>query len=796
MDPPPQHDVARRLDALQREASILGGMQASVPHAVAILETEIARVRAELSRLAEARDHAVVAAGAGSAASLSYAHRHVCATSHVPARADAAGAAFSSNTLPTPAPTSPVGGNSLTVAATALAMATPVVTLPQSHSGSVGAGGVGVRKRIKLKVPAERYPEYNFVGRLLGPRGATLKKLERDTGCKIMIRGRGSIRKDKEADVRGKPGWEHVFQENLHVVIEVADAPDEQAAHRSLNRAKEAVELLLVPVPEEKDSLKRQQLRDLAILNGTFRSSEAAGLGPTPSAGSAFGPSISPLNGSLHGYSGVKGIGGGAVGSGIDQGVFDALPGYAGSSSVGCTVSLGIPGSRNVGMSAQGMARIPTLDIESMSESFLVSNVGNTHGIPAPSPTIVDPEMYPFPSTPGLIGSHQDMGTSTTYGSPIWSPMRVAPQAPPPLPQTLHQNQHQLGPPFAMSAGSHQQNTSAYRSPPSNVPGGLHSQQPPNPGRRLQGASFPPFRLSSPFSGADLSDSAMHNGEEKRVGSHAVVMSGSMPDLSEDTQLVHQLEQHEQRNMYMQDHQLQLLNFDKRQEKSQEQLDEPGYQHPPQNHRPDPQSQQVEHHHRLQPHHELYRQEHQQHQGEGRQQLPQSRFLYGEHSQGYRYNSASEPGVEWQREQHLRQERQHSHQFLAYQQQQHFEEIEQQHGTYAPAPSRTQGVSTAADVGDVEFQLRQTQLHAYPDDNRSDSVALVGTGAPETYDNTGSTKEARVSDGHVADGGSGGGPSDAHSLAHLFPSLTTTGVTTPGSTNSATGCTREDARAR
>lgn len=92
-----------------------------------------------------------------------------------------------------------------------------------------------------------------------------------------MIRGKGSIRKDKEPEVRGKPGWEHVFNEPLHVVIELADPLDDSAATAALNRAKDQVERLLVPVPEERDGLKRQQLRALAIMNGTFRG------GPTTS---------------------------------------------------------------------------------------------------------------------------------------------------------------------------------------------------------------------------------------------------------------------------------------------------------------------------------------------------------------------------------------------------------------------------------------------------------------------------------------------------------------------------------
>lgn len=130
--------------------------------------------------------------------------------------------------------------------------------------------GAPTKRRLKLPIPADKYPEYNFVGRLLGPRGATLKAMEKETGCKIMIRGKGSIRKDKEGEVRGKPGYEHVFSEPLHVVIEAE--MEENASMRAVFRAKEEIEHLLVPVPEDRDQLKKQQLRDLAIMNGTLRS--------------------------------------------------------------------------------------------------------------------------------------------------------------------------------------------------------------------------------------------------------------------------------------------------------------------------------------------------------------------------------------------------------------------------------------------------------------------------------------------------------------------------------------------
>lgn len=36
--------------------------------------------------------------------------------------------------------------------------------------------------------------QFNFVGRLLGPRGNSLKRVEASTECRVLIRGRGSIK--------------------------------------------------------------------------------------------------------------------------------------------------------------------------------------------------------------------------------------------------------------------------------------------------------------------------------------------------------------------------------------------------------------------------------------------------------------------------------------------------------------------------------------------------------------------------------------------------------------------------
>ncbi|CAA7388560.1 unnamed protein product [Spirodela intermedia] len=109
------------------------------------------------------------------------------------------------------------------------------------------------RKKLfkKLYLPAKKYPYYNFVGLIIGPRGRTQKRMERETGARIQLRGRGCQRKDTRPDPSGG--------EDPHVLVE-ADS------QRSLDAAAALVERLLLPVAEGKNSLKRSQLRELAEL--------------------------------------------------------------------------------------------------------------------------------------------------------------------------------------------------------------------------------------------------------------------------------------------------------------------------------------------------------------------------------------------------------------------------------------------------------------------------------------------------------------------------------------------------
>ncbi|XP_054797454.1 KH domain-containing protein At5g56140-like isoform X2 [Prosopis cineraria] len=149
-----------------------------------------------------------------------------------------------------------------------------------------GSSGLIVKRTIRVEIPVEKYPNYNFVGRLLGPRGNSLKRVEASTDCRVLIRGRGSIKDPaREEMMRGKPGYEHL-NEPLHILVE-AELPVEIIDAR-LMQAHEILEDLLKPVDESHDFYKKQQLRELAMLNGTLRED-----------GSPMSGSVSPFHNSL-----------------------------------------------------------------------------------------------------------------------------------------------------------------------------------------------------------------------------------------------------------------------------------------------------------------------------------------------------------------------------------------------------------------------------------------------------------------------------------------------------------------
>lgn len=105
----------------------------------------------------------------------------------------------------------------------------------------------------KVYVPVKQYPGYNFAGLIIGPRGNTQKRMEKETGAKISLRGSGSFS-------RGKHACEN---DDLHVLIE-ADNED------SLDAASKMVEKLMIPIDAGMNAHKQAQLKELADLKQTF----------------------------------------------------------------------------------------------------------------------------------------------------------------------------------------------------------------------------------------------------------------------------------------------------------------------------------------------------------------------------------------------------------------------------------------------------------------------------------------------------------------------------------------------
>ncbi|KAL8220304.1 UNVERIFIED_CONTAM: hypothetical protein K2H54_043388 [Gekko kuhli] len=60
-------------------------------------------------------------------------------------------------------------------------------------------------KNMKLKervlIPVKQYPKFNFVGKILGPQGNTIKRLQEETGAKISVLGKGSMRDKAKSSI-------------------------------------------------------------------------------------------------------------------------------------------------------------------------------------------------------------------------------------------------------------------------------------------------------------------------------------------------------------------------------------------------------------------------------------------------------------------------------------------------------------------------------------------------------------------------------------------------------------------
>lgn len=135
-----------------------------------------------------------------------------------------------------------------------------------------------IRLTVRVLVPVREHPKFNFVGKLLGPKGNSMKRLQEETMTKMAVLGRGSMRdKQKEEELRASndPKYQHLHEE-LHVEITAFAPPAE--AHARVAYALTEVRKYLIP--DSNDEIRQEQMREMEILaaNGADHMTIAAAM--------------------------------------------------------------------------------------------------------------------------------------------------------------------------------------------------------------------------------------------------------------------------------------------------------------------------------------------------------------------------------------------------------------------------------------------------------------------------------------------------------------------------------------
>ncbi|XP_054737223.1 KH domain-containing, RNA-binding, signal transduction-associated protein 3 isoform X2 [Anastrepha obliqua] len=118
-----------------------------------------------------------------------------------------------------------------------------------------------LRVSQKVLVPIREHPKFNFVGKLLGPKGNSLRRLQEETLCKMTVLGRNSMRdRAKEEELRSStdPKYAHL-NSDLHVEISTIAPPAEAYARIAYAMA----ELRKYLIPDSNDVIRQEQLREL-----------------------------------------------------------------------------------------------------------------------------------------------------------------------------------------------------------------------------------------------------------------------------------------------------------------------------------------------------------------------------------------------------------------------------------------------------------------------------------------------------------------------------------------------------
>lgn len=127
---------------------------------------------------------------------------------------------------------------------------------------------------VKVLVPVREHPKFNFVGKLLGPKGNSMKRLQEETMCKMAVLGRGSMKdRQKEEELRQSldPKYAHL-SDDLHVEISALGPPAE--AHARIAFALAEVRKYLIP--DNNDNIRQEQMREMEIMTSSDPSEEGS----------------------------------------------------------------------------------------------------------------------------------------------------------------------------------------------------------------------------------------------------------------------------------------------------------------------------------------------------------------------------------------------------------------------------------------------------------------------------------------------------------------------------------------
>lgn len=111
----------------------------------------------------------------------------------------------------------------------------------------------------RVEIPQEHYPDINFTGMILGPRGLNHKRLEDESGCQISIRGRGT---------RGQAA-ENQTEEELQMPLHVCLISDDE---EKLLIGIKLIEPIVDPLHPDHEKERLKGLEQLAIITGTTQS--------------------------------------------------------------------------------------------------------------------------------------------------------------------------------------------------------------------------------------------------------------------------------------------------------------------------------------------------------------------------------------------------------------------------------------------------------------------------------------------------------------------------------------------